>query len=528
MRLRPARPPRLWTLLLLSNVATLALPLTGLWALRLYESALVRQTEAELVAQGAVLAATFHEALRRESPGVAAEPPPALGGLGPRPALWQGLDLARDAVLPPLPPAAAATTTASAASLAAGRTLAPILHDAQSITLAAVRLTDAHGIVVASSGGDLGLSLAAWPEVAAVIGGAAIATTMHRRDVVGPLNTDVSRTNGIRVFVVLPVQDPSGTAAGGTVIVSRSAKTLDDAARGNLGMLALFAAVLLTAGTLLALALASMITRPLAAIVRQAQQVAAGGDAGPVLRPGTREVADLSAALTRMAATLDQRARYIAAFAGSVSHAFKTPLAALRGAAELLQDAQPIDTHDDRQRLLHIVADSTARLTLLVTRMLALAKADMTRPGNGPPVPIAPILTRLAEQYRDEGLTVLISGPPLQTRLTEEAFEAILVSLLDNAAIHAGPSATVHMSTTSRGDRTQIDIQDNGPGISAANQARVFDPFFTTAPEIGGTGLGLPTARAIAAGAGGSLDIVSGGDGAHFRLILPNAAPRKS
>jgi signal transduction histidine kinase len=526
MRLGLRRPPRLWTLLLLSNLATLALPLTGLWALRLYESALVRQTEAELVAQGGVLTAAFQEELRRAVPGAPADvaPPtdvaPPLGRVNPDEAPRQGLDLARDPVLPPLPPAASAAAAASLALVSAGRALAPVLHGAQSVTLAALRLTDAHGVVVASTGGDLGASLAAWPEVAAVLAGAPIATTMHRRELVGPLTSGVSRTNGIRVFVVLRVADPQNTGVAGTVVASRSAKTLRDAARGKLGFLAVFAAVLLGAGTLLAIALSSLITRPLAGIVRQAQRVAAGGDAGPVPHPGTREVAELSAALSRMAATLDQRARYIAAFAASVSHAFKTPLAALRGAAELLQDEEETDAPSDRHRLLHVVADSTARLNLLVTRMLDLARADMTRPASGPAVPITPILTQLADRYRAQGLTVLLAGPPVTAILPVDGIEAILVSLLDNAQTHAGAAATVHITTTIDKARVRIDIQDDGPGISAANRARVFDPFFTTARHVGGTGLGLPIARAIAVGAGGSLAIGPSKTGAHFVLFI--------
>ncbi len=505
----PARPPRLWTLLLLSNLATLALPLTGLWALRLYESALVRQTEAELVAQAGVLAVTFQEALR----GGAAEADVA-------PTQMQGLDLARDPVLPALPPAAPAAAPASAAAIAAGREMAPILRGAQSFTLAALRLTDAHGVVVASTGGDLGASLAAWPEVAAVLGGAPIATTMHRRDIVDAGKPGIARANGIRVFVVLPVSGPNGKTIAGAVIVSRTAKTLKDAARGNLGVLAALAAVLLTAGVVFALALAALITRPLAAIVSQAQRVAAGGVLGPMQRPGTREVADLSEALTRMAATLDQRARYISAFAASVSHAFKTPLAALRGAAELLDDGAA-EFAPERQRLLQIVMQSTSRLTLLVTRMLDLARADMTRPGDGRTHAVRPVLDALAERYRAQGLTVFIAGPPVETPLPADALEAVFVSLLDNVQKHAGKDATVRICAEAAGGETRMTIEDDGPGISAANQARVFDPFFTTAPKAGGTGLGLPIARAIVAGAGGSLRVLPAERGARFLVVLP-------
>jgi signal transduction histidine kinase len=69
--------------------------------------------------------------------------------------------------------------------------------------------------------------------------------------------------------------------------------------------------------------------------------------------------------------------------------------------------------------------------------------------------------------------------------------------------------------------RTLIDVQDDGPGISAANAARVFEPFFTTARAQGGTGLGLPIVRAIARGAGGDAVFIACERGAGFRVELP-------
>jgi hypothetical protein len=184
MRLKLRRPPRLATLLLLSNMAVLALPISGLWALRLYESALVRQTESELIAQAAVVAGAFREELRRDTPNAAPSipgapfpPSPATLSLAQRP----GLDLADDPVLPP-PPDPVPAGPADPQALAIGQVLAPVLRDAQAVTLAALRVTDAHGIVVASTGGDLGLSLAGWQEVAKVLAGAPIATSMRHHE----------------------------------------------------------------------------------------------------------------------------------------------------------------------------------------------------------------------------------------------------------------------------------------------------------------------------------------------------------
>src|SRR5215469_11126267 len=101
--------PRIRTVLIASNLLLLALPLTGIWVLHIYESALIRQTESELLAQAAVLAASYRSLWLAEGgaaflaamPNVATDPP--IAGSGGRrlwPPLQAALDLADDPVLP--------------------------------------------------------------------------------------------------------------------------------------------------------------------------------------------------------------------------------------------------------------------------------------------------------------------------------------------------------------------------------------------------------------------------------------------
>ena len=438
-------------------------------------------------------------------------------------ALRPGLDMAVDPILPPPPPPVAGGAALPRAS-AIGAILAPILRDAQAVTLAALRVTDAKGIVIASTGGDLGLSLAGWQEVAQVLAGAPIVTSLRRREEPAPSPTWFLRGSLLRVFVALPVQGAGGVA--GVVVLSRTPRDVAQALWGKRWALAGLAAVLLALGALLAAGLSRLITRPLRQVVQQAQLVAAGAESIPLARPGTREVADLSEALTRMAKTLDQRARYITAFAASVSHEFKTPLAALRGAAELLDEPTDSLPAAERQRLLTVLTDNAARLDRLVRRLLELARADMMRPGAAP-TPIAPILAALVPHYTKRGLAIDAQAGACTVALPEDAIEAILASLLDNVLVHAGAGAHVCIRAEAAGGVTRIDIQDDGPGISPANATRVFEPFFTTARASGGTGLGLPIVQAIARGAGGNVVLLTSGHGTHFRIELPAAAPKE-
>jgi len=500
---RPSFPPPLWALLLLSNMAVLSLPITGLWVLRLYESALLRQTESELVAQAAVLAGVFRAQLHLATPIDATN-------LSQRP----GLDLADDPILAP-PPEPIRTAPPQPQAAAIGATLAPVLRDAQAVTLAAIRVTDARGTVVATTGADLGQNLAAWQEVAAVLAGAPIASTIRRNEKLASTPGSFLRGTGIRVFVALPVQGANGVA--GVIVLSRTPRDLAQTLWGKRQALAGLAAVLVALGGILAYGLSRLITGPLATVVQQAQRAARGGEIAPLAYPGTREVAELSLSLTRMAETLDKRARYITAFAASVSHEFKTPLAALRGAAELLDEHIETLPAAERTRLLALVTESTFRLDRLVRRLLDFARADMMRPGAQAATPLAPILATLTARYAPH-LQIESNLTDTTAPLPPDALEALFACLLDNARTHA---TTLRITAAKSNGRVLIDLTDNGPGITPANAPKIFEPFFTTTRAQGGTGLGLPIARAITRAAGGEITLIPSPQGAQFRIDLP-------
>jgi hypothetical protein len=142
-----------------------------------------------------------------------------------------GLDLAEDPILPAPPDPQPAPQPAAPQAVAIGRALAPMLRDAQAATLSAVRLTDAHGVVIATTGNDLGLSLAGWEEVAGVLAGAPVRTSMRSREPVAAPFGSISRASRLRVFVVLPVE--SGTGVEEAVVLSRTPRGVGQALTGD-------------------------------------------------------------------------------------------------------------------------------------------------------------------------------------------------------------------------------------------------------------------------------------------------------
>ncbi len=512
--------PSLRTLLLAVNVLVLALPVGGLWALRLYESALVRQTESELLGQAAFLSAAYRQALRRERhEAPAPEPTPAGERWRPRSAT---LDLAVDTVQPRPSVAPPSTTAVEPAARAAGSEVMGLMHDAQLVTLAAIRVVDPNGTVVATTGEELGATLVERDEVARALRGETVSLLRERiSDEPPPPLASASRGSQVRVFVAEPVVD-SGAIVG-AVLLSRSPRSIGQTLYGKRYLLLGGTVLLLGLVLVMALFTSRAVARPLAAVVEQTER-AARGERGAVValqRPITREVARLSEAVAAMARSLEERADYIRGFASHVSHEFKTPLTAIQGAVELLRTHDTTMPAEKRTRFLANVAADAERLERLVRRLLELARADVLQPA-GEDAHVEAIVAAVADRYRASGLAVDLRGSIGDRRaaITGEILESVLSSLLDNARQHGGANARATITLDTSASGATIRVADDGDGISPANSAKIFDPFFTTARDDGGTGLGLTIARSLLAAHGGTIDFVPSARGAAFVIVL--------
>jgi signal transduction histidine kinase len=516
--------PRLRTVLLALNLAVFLLPFGTLAILRTYDHQLIRQTEAELLVQGAFVAESYRHALaealgRPEAPADELIPEAGLAASFTR-------DLAAEAPLPNAGDAAAPERQPSpedAAAAKVGAALGPVIQAAAAQTLAGIRLVDARGVVVATSRSELGQSLAGREEVAAALEGRPESLLRRRSEKVrdAPV-TSASRNTGVRVFVALPVR--VGGSVLGAVVLSRTPMTFGKAFYQDRYYLAVTAFALLAAVLLVSLLTASFVVRPVRTLASLALDVADGRSAEARLeRPVTREVADLSEAVTRMGTALRQRADAIRAFAASVSHEFKTPLTSLRGSVELLRDQLPAMDAAQRARFLEIIAADTGRLELLVDRLLELARADVVSPGEGQ-AEVGQVLEGLAARERALGRELATQAPadPLRVRMEPEILATVLGNLVQNARQHGGAGAHVSIEAAAAGeDRVRIVVRDDGPGVSAGNRSRIFEPFFTTARDRGGTGLGLTISLRLVQAHQGRLELLpSDGRGAAFALDL--------
>lgn len=514
---------RLRTILLAILLFAAAMPGVSAIFLRVYENTLVRQTEAELVAQGAALAATAQGLWPGAPPGAAipSVPPPGRDVDYYRPAPVT-IDLSTDPVLPERPAATAPTAPVDPDAEALAARLAPIIDETSRTTLASIVLLDSHGRVL--HGFEAGGSQAQLPEVQAALNGDS-RTVLRRNGAYHPRYSFewLSRASALRVHYARPIL--IGDKVEGVLLLSRSSRALfrgiyEDRLKILFGIGLIFGVLVVLSGLV-----SRGVARPIEALSAASRDVAAGQGSIPDT-PATAaiEIRALYEDFRAMAEAIARRSRYLRDFAAAVSHEFKTPLAGIRGGVELLEDHHATMSEADRRRFLGNIAADTERLSQLVTRLLDLARADMARPEAGAAADLAAVVRRVSDGFTAPGFQVEVALPQglRAVSVPEEAIETVLTALVENARQAGATLARVEV----REDRetTILSVADDGPGVPAADAGRLFEPFFTSRRPQGGTGLGLSIARSLLAAHHARIVLTDSPRGARFEVTLPQAS----
>ncbi len=535
------RRPSLRTVLLIVNLTVLVLPLGGIWVLRVYESTLVRQTESALIAQSAFIAASYRNALQDAflANGAGSSTLHDLGipiDLGstiekdddtPWAFRSAQLDLTRDVVLPRPPDGMQTEKRADPIARAVGHTLTPVLNEAQRTTLAAMRIVDRHGIVIASTGEDIALSLAHLQEVERALKGDMVSTLRRRiSDEPNPPLTSMSRGANIRVFVAMPVVHLGRVL--GAVMLSRTPIDISKAIYNQRGLLLTSGLLLVAVVLAMSLFTAFTIRRPIAALIEQSRRAVRGerGAVTPLNAPVTEDIAELSEAVAHMANTLEERANYIQESMHHISHEFKTPLSSILGSIELMQDHHESMSNEQRLRFLNNLEEDARRLERLLRTYLDLATAEAIRPSGGE-TNLIDALQKSIDDHQSTGMEIHFTSPQttLMVAINRELLDTIIANVLENALRHAGAQCHVDIVVddfeVNDCRHVRIHIADDGPGISEGNQGKIFEPFFTTARKTGGTGLGLALVQSLLKAYQGTIELTPSAVGTTFVITLP-------
>jgi two-component system sensor histidine kinase PilS (NtrC family) len=207
----------------------------------------------------------------------------------------------------------------------------------------------------------------------------------------------------------------------------------------------------------------------------------------------------------------------------NIAHEIRNPLAAISHAIELLSEEK---RSDDRERLARIIRDNAGRLERLVSDVLQLNKRDRV---SAAPVRLHAWLGAfVAEFVANEQIAaeriVLETRRESWIEFDREHLHQVMWNLLRNAMRYARPEpGAIRVRLDGYGDRVELSVIDNGPGVPPAIRGQLFEPFFTT--EAKGTGLGLYLARELCAANRATLEYVNEGAGAHFRIRCRQVKP---
>jgi signal transduction histidine kinase len=216
-------------------------------------------------------------------------------------------------------------------------------------------------------------------------------------------------------------------------------------------------------------------------------------------------------------------------FIADASHELRTPLTLIRGNAEIAL-AEPVA--EERTAVLADILGEATRMTRLVDDLLFLARSD----AGSPPIereymPARVLLARLEAPAqaltRHHGIPLVIDlhGDGHIEADSERIQQAVLI-LLDNAIRYTPPGADIALRSYAESNHLWIAVRDRGPGISAEEQALIFERFYQARDAStrvrGGAGLGLAIAKSIVENHGGQITVVSSPDaGTSIAIGLP-------
>jgi len=501
----------------------LSLPITGIWLFRFYDTQLVRETEKELIVQAAFIEAYMIESLRAANPSLS-----KLGakiqtsGIANKGStarhLEPELDLATTTILPRRPPPSDQIKIPDTTFINLGRKLTPILQRSQKITLAGYRILDPSGIIIAGRT-HLGHSLAHVLEVKNAMAGNYSSVIRERlSDSPPPPIYSISRGTGIRVFVAMPVVFEGRVA--GVVYLSRTPSHFLRELYGQRWKIGLAAVFMLTITFLIAYVFIRTIKGPIEALNERTKRISEGDRTAlePLAHHGTRELANLSQGLMGMSRKLHERSDYLKTFATHVSHELKSPLTSIQGATELLRDSNDQMNEEERKRFIENILGDTERLTKLLDRLRALAIADNSDQRGR--CNIAEQVDKLRSRFPDLEIS-LLEKTNCDVAISPENAEIVFSNLLENAQQHL--ATLIEIEIIRQADMLRITITDNGEGISQLNQAKIFDLFFTTRREDGGTGMGLGIIHSVLNSNSGKIIFKDVKQGACFEIDIPAA-----
>jgi two-component system sensor histidine kinase CreC len=383
-----------------------------------------------------------------------------------------------------------------------------------------IYITDAKGIVLfdSESRDTIGQDFSLWRDVKLTLEGEYGARI--RRD---PNDPDAPAA----LFVAAPIR-VSGQIAGVLTVIKPTTNIAAFVGAATPRMFRI-GALSLAAAIILSLVVSMWVTQQVGRLTRYADDVREGRRVS-FPRLAQTELKTMGTAFEKMREALAGQA-YVKQYVEALTHEIKSPISAIRGAAEILED--PSISPEQRVRFMSNIQSETQRIQELVDRMLRLTELESRRAlASRNPVPLAPVARAIVEELEPSLLKrhfvvdmriaedIAVPGDPLLLHLA-------LSNLVQNAVDFSPTNGHILITCARSGDNIEVCVDDQGPGIPEFARSRLFEKFFSLErPDTGkkSTGLGLNFVKEVASLHGGSVDLQNLTErGLRARLTLPAA-----
>ena len=502
--------PRMALVVLLVCASLLAVPVVALLALQIGTNWFMRETESALIKQAAIYAGVYAHAFEEVGsdapiPGYYLPPDKRVFWNAQTRTFTSFLDLRVNSIEPTRPDATPSDMTLDARHRQIVGELEKLEDRASRTTLSGVVFLDFQGLDLLAA---TPMSFAGVPEVETALRGGVGAALRWRSDADARWSLlSVARGAGFRVLIAYPVI--SANRVIGAIYMSRTPPQLESYFSREGAAFVTLVGVTFLGALVIGTFLVQVVLRPLLALRNQARRVAKGDavDLVPLRHYGMAEIAELGDAVLTMARTLSRRSREIGIYTNHVTHELKSPVTAIVGAAELLEegDLSAQTQHD----LATTIREQGERMGRLLDQLREMTRAHQHKSGEpGRLADMVPLEAEVAFTLVDKEAILplsLIHGRTILSHMAQNAF-------------HHGAD---RLGLT--WDGCMLVVCDNGRGFGDVDLARIGEPFFTTRRDEGGTGLGLAIVVAILDLYGATLRPVRDEEGARFEIVFPPA-----
>ena len=379
-----------------------------------------------------------------------------------------------------------------------------------------VYVTDNRGMVLydSNNGRDEGKDYSQWNDVY---------LTLRGRYGARATRTDPNNPDTLLIYVASPIKVNGATV--GVLSVGKPADSVilfQETAKRNIVRYGLVMGVLVI---LMGMMFSFWITSPIEKLTVYAQAIR-DGKRPPMPRLGRSEIGKLGSAFEEMRDSLEGK-QYVENYVQTLTHEMKSPLSAIRGAAELMEEQMSPEQHE---RFLNNIRTEADRIQNLIDRLLLLSALESRKGLQNPiRVDLSELAASIAESMQPQLKTKRIQ---LETRIQENVtrmgerffLRQAMINLLQNAIDFTPPGGRITVTLETRDNAVSFTVKDTGPGIPEFALTKVFDRFYSLPrPDSGlkSSGLGLTFVREVALLHGGEAHLEnSSGGGARATLIV--------